>query len=119
MSMEKISNKKKGGKFELELVALLGGQGYWAHRFAEAADGSQPCDVIAVKDRIAYIYDCKTCDAKTFSIDRLEENQIRCFEKWLACGNEMPHIAVKRKDGKIIFIPYDELKEKKRINIYT
>lgn len=116
--MKKISNKAKGTSFENDFVALLGGQGYWAHRFAEAADGSQPCDVIGVKNGIAYLFDCKTCDAKTFSIKRLEENQIRCFEKWLACGNSMPMVAVKTKKGHIFFIPYDELKEKKNIHIY-
>lgn len=116
--MKQISNKKKGGKFELELVALLGGQGYWAHRFAEAPDGSQPCDVIGVKNGIAYIWDCKTCDAKTFSIKRLEENQIRCFEKWIACGNTMPMVAVKTKKGNVFFVEYAELKAKKNIHIY-
>lgn len=115
--MKKISNKKKGGKFELELVALLGGQGYWAHRFAEAADGSQPFDVIGVKNKIAYVWDCKTCDSAVFNISRLEQNQIFAFEKWIACGNTMPHIAVKTKTGKIIFLSYKELKEKKSIHI--
>ena len=117
MAATSQNNKQKGTKWENELVALLGGQGYWAHRFAENVDGSQPCDVIAVRNMIAYIFDCKTCDADFFDISRLEENQIRCFEKWLACGNTMPHIAVKRKDGEIFFIPYDELKRKKRIRI--
>ncbi len=113
-----MNNKRKGTFFEKEFVKLLGSNGYWAHRMAEAEDGSQPFDVIAVKDKIAYAYDCKTCDAKTFSISRLEENQILAFEKWLSCKNTEPMIAIKTKNGHIILVGYQELKEKGRIKLY-
>lgn len=110
-----MSNKSKGTDFENDFVALLGQQGYWAHRIAEAQDGSQPFDVIAMKAGVSYVWDCKTCDAKIFSIKRLEENQISSFERWLACGGTMPMVAIKTKKGHIVFVEYAELKEKGKI----
>ena len=111
-----MSNKAIGTQFENEFCDLLSSEGYWVHFIAPDARGAQPFDIIAAKDGKAFAFDCKTCVAKTFTISRLEDNQIMAFELWLRCGNGDPVIAVKH-EGKVYLISYSELKEKKSIRI--
>ena len=68
-----ISNKKIGSYFEQEFCEFLSKKGFWAHFINPNRNGSQPFDVIAVKDGIAYAFDCKTCVRESFSIARVEE----------------------------------------------
>jgi Holliday junction resolvase len=109
-------NKKLGTEFEREFVKLLNSDGFWVHFIEPKRDGSQPFDIIAVKDGVAFAIDCKTCVKKTFNIDRLESNQVLAFNKWLRCGNSMPLIAVKHQ-GQIYMIPYLLLKKEKSLRI--
>lgn len=100
--------KKIGSEFEQELCELLTVNGFWVHFITPDKTGSQPFDIIAVKNNIPIAIDCKTCEADTFNISRLEDNQIMAFGKWLACGNEYAVIFIKHK-GRIYFIPYDAI----------
>lgn len=111
-----MNNKKIGNDFEREFVKLLTEKGFWVHFIEPKPNGSQPFDVIAVKNNDAYVFDCKTCVSKWFSIDRLQDNQVMSFEKWLSVGNTMPYIAIKYKDT-ILLLPYDRLKEEGKINL--
>lgn len=111
-----MNNKKLGTQFEQEFCTLLAQCGYWAHFITPDKAGSQPFDVIACKDNKPYAFDCKTCEADTFNISRLEDNQIMAFEKWLRCNNEYAYIAVKHK-GIVRLIEYSELKAKKSIKL--
>ena len=95
---------------------MLRHKGYWVHFIAPDNRGSQPFDIIAVKDGKAKAIDCKTCVAKKFTINRLEDNQIMAFEKWLKCGNVEPEIWVEH-NNKLIVIKYSELKELKTISL--
>ena len=110
------SNKKIGTDFEKKMCEVLAQRGYWVHFIVPDIRGAQPFDIIAVKNGKALAVDCKTCVANTFKINRLEDNQIMAFEKWLACGNDMPIIAVLHND-MIYEIPYDQLKEKQSIKL--
>lgn len=60
-----MSNKKLGNDFESEFCKILSEHGYWCHNMAQNAAG-QPADVIAVKDTIAYLIDCKVCSNDKF-----------------------------------------------------
>lgn len=111
-----MNNKKLGTAFERKMVEQLSSQGYWVHFISPDNRGSQPFDIIAVKNGLAVAIDCKTCKDKVFRFGRLEENQIFAFEKWLACGNANPFIAVEH-DDRIIMIDYIELKEKGKIDL--
>ena len=51
-------NKTMGNHFEEELCELLAEQGFWAHNLAQNQVG-QPADVLAVRDNIAVLIDCK------------------------------------------------------------
>lgn len=105
-----MNNKRLGTQFERELVKALADLGWWAHFIIPNAAGAQPFDVIAVKDGKTLAIDCKTSSDHIFRISRLEENQILAFEKWIACGNEDPYIAVKYDEIFILFVNYKTLK---------
>lgn len=113
-----MNNKKLGTAFERELCELLATRGYWVHFITPDNRGAQPFDIIAVKDEKAISLDCKTLAERTksFNFSRLEDNQIFAFEKWLACGNSTPMIAIKWRD-EIYVVDYLTLKKKKSIKM--
>ena len=111
-----MNNKKLGNAFEKEICKLLAHRGFWVHFIVPDARGAQPFDIIAVKDGKAIAIDCKTCVANNFNINRLEDNQISSFEKWIACGNSDPVIAVKH-DHKLYWIPYSMIQECKSVKL--
>lgn len=111
-----INNKRLGTAYEREICDFLAAAGYWVHFIAPDARGAQPFDIIAVRSGIAYAIDCKTCASKTFSIERLEDNQIMAFERWMKCGNGIPYLAVKHKD-KTYWISYNDLKSRRVIDL--
>lgn len=104
-----MNNKKIGNEFEIEFCQLMAADGYWVHFISPDNRGAQPFDVIAAKDGKPIAVDCKTCVAKSFSINRLEQNQISAFELWLKCGNGDPWVAVKHK-GEVYLFRYVDLR---------
>ncbi len=111
-----MTNKKLGTEFERELVDILSQQGYWVHFITPSSSGSQPFDVIASKDNIPIVADCKTSSTKYFNISRLEDNQIMAFELWLNKGNKYAFIFIKYND-RIYRIPYRMLAGLKKLNL--
>ena len=104
-----MTNKKLGTSFESELCDLLSEQGFWAHNFAQNKDG-QPADVIAVKNKKAYLIDCKVCSTrKGFDLSRMEDNQDLSMELWRDCGNGEGWFAVKL-ESQIYMIPHFTVK---------
>lgn len=89
-----MNNRKTGNSFEAEFCDLLFQHGYWVHNLAQNAAG-QPADVIAVKNSVPYLIDCKVCSGKTFSLSRIEENQRMAMKLWDDCGNGTGRFAVK------------------------
>lgn len=89
--IKKISNKQKGSKFENDFAEYLYKKGYWVHLIANSAHtGSQPCDIIAMKNDFTELYDCKTLENKNgiFTLERVEQNQINAYKKIRQCGNK-------------------------------
>ena len=86
------------------------------HFITPAANGSQPFDIIAVKSGSPLAVDCKTSVDHIFRINRLENNQVMAFEKWLKCGNGEPYIAVKYNEN-VYLLEYRRLKENGRIDL--
>lgn len=97
------SNRATGNAFEQEFSELLFAYGYWVHRLTQDSAG-QPADVIAVKNKIAYLIDCKDCSAKGFDLRRVEENQISAMRLWDECGNGQGWFAIKAQ-GEIYMLP--------------
>lgn len=99
-----LSNKRMGNTFETEFCELLYAHGFWVHNLAQNAAG-QPADVIAVKNKTAYLIDCKVCSCDRFPLSRVEENQHFAMGTWKACGNGEGWFALKVED-EIIMIPH-------------
>ena len=108
------NNKQIGTEFERKVCEILSADGWWVHFISPDNRGAQPFDIIAVKEGRAIAADCKTCEGKIFSIDRLEDNQRLAFEKWQRCGNSEPMLFVKHRN-EVFCIEYYELKLYKRI----
>ena len=98
------SNRAVGNAFEQELCDLLYAYGFWAHNLKQDNSG-QPADVIAVRNKIAYLIDCKDCSAKGFDLRRVEENQITAMQLWDECGNGQGWFAIKVPTGDIYMLP--------------
>lgn len=113
-----MNNKKLGTAFEKEMCELLKNRGYWVHFITPDNRGAQPFDIIAVKDGKAFAIDCKTLSekVKSFSISRLEYDQIFAFERWLKCGNSTPKVVVKWRE-RIYAIDYPLLKSRGTIKM--
>lgn len=98
------SNRAVGNAFEQELCELLFDKGFWAHNLKQDNSG-QPADVIAVKNKTAYLIDCKDCSSKGFDLRRVEDNQITAMELWGQCGNGQGWFAIKVPTGDIYMLP--------------
>lgn len=106
-----MNNKKLGTQFEKRICKMLQNDGWWVHFIEPKPDGSQPFDIIAVRYDRAVAIDCKTSITNRFGIDRLQDNQVFAFEKWMKCGNGHPYVIVEYKGKDIYVIPYPYLKE--------
>ena len=111
-----MNNKSIGTEFERQMCELFAQNGYWVHFISPDSRGSQPFDIIAVKDGHSVVFDCKTCKDHIFRIDRLEDNQLMAFEKWLMCGNSMPFVAIEHKTA-VYMIDYSRLKKERKIDL--
>lgn len=91
-----MNNKVLGNSFEKEYAKILRERGYWVTFLTPKKNiGSQPCDLIAVKDDKPILIDCKTCKTHLFSINRIEENQRQAFKRYSKCGNTKFILAIK------------------------
>lgn len=111
-----LNNKRLGNSFEVAFCHTLNDMGYWVHFITPNKAGAQPFDVIAVKNGKTLACDCKTSCKPIFPFSRLEDNQVFAFEKWLACGNTNPKIAV-LWESKVYLLDYRDLKEKGKIDL--
>ena len=98
------SNRAVGNAFEQEFCELLYAYDFWVHRLTQDSAG-QPADVIAVRNKVAYLIDCKGCSAKGFDLRRVEENQINAMKLWDECGNGQGWFAIKVPTGDIYMLP--------------
>ena len=98
------SNRAVGNAFEQEFSELLYAYGFWVHRLTQDSAG-QPADVIAVRNKTAYLIDCKDCSVRGFDLRRVEENQITAMQLWDECGNGQGWFAIKAPTGDIYMLP--------------
>lgn len=100
-----MTNKKLGNDFEIELCDLLAEHGFWVHPLSMNKSG-QPADIIAVRNKTAYLIDAKVCSSRGFTLSRMEENQDLAMERWKECGNGQGWFALKVPTGEIYMIPH-------------
>ena len=100
-----MNNKTLGNGFEQELCEKLSEYGYWVHNLAMNKAG-QPADIIAVRNKIAYLIDAKVCSSKGFALSRVEENQELSMTLWEERGNGQGWFALKVPTNEIYMIPH-------------
>ena len=103
-----MGNKSLGSSFERDFGELLSKSGYWVHILQDNRNG-QPFDVIAAKNNITRVFDCKVC-SDGFRLSRMEPNQISAMQLWESCGNQEGAFAIKAlKAGTVYIIPFRSL----------
>ncbi len=100
-----MSNKTLGNGFEQELCEKLSEYGFWATNLAMNKAG-QPADILAVRNKIAYLIDAKVCSSKGFALSRVEENQELSMDLWNSCGNGQGWFALKVPTDEIYMLPH-------------
>ena len=114
----KVHNKVLGNNFEKEMAQILKDKGFWVHLITPARyTGSQPADIIAVKDNKTILIDCKTCSTNLFPLSRVEQNQRLAYKRFKECGNTEYFLAIKY-DEKIYLVPLEVIDfDKKYIDL--
>lgn len=112
-----MTNKKIGNDFEQELCEKLSPFGFWVHPL-NANKAGQPADIIAVRNKVAYLIDAKVCSSRGFALSRVEENQELAMELWQECGNGQGWFAIKLPTDEIYMIPLVVIQAYKRGQAY-
>ena len=105
-----MTNKKLGNDFEQELCEKLSEHGFWCHNMAMNKSG-QPADIIAVRNKQAYLIDAKVISSQRgFALSRVEENQDLAMDLWNERGNGQGWFAFKLPNNEIYMIPHFTIK---------
>lgn len=72
--------------------------------------GSQPADIVAIKNNIATLIECKNLDNKSgkFPLSRIESNQWLAYKKLKECHNSNMALAIYWNDN-VYFVNFDLL----------
>lgn len=105
-----MNSKQIGNQFEKAFLKYLSDNGWWAHFMIPNRAGSQPFDVIAIRNDKVYAIDCKTCATDRFAINRIESNQHFAFMElvWKTqaqCGLIVLH------DDEMYYVPFELILE--------
>lgn len=100
-----MNNKTLGNNFEQELCEKLSEYGFWTHNLAMNKAG-QPADIIAVKNKKAYLIDAKVCSSRGFALRRVEDNQELAMGLWNDRGNGQAWFAMKLPNDEIYMLPH-------------
>ena len=99
-----------GKTFEIDLCNYFKDNGYYVIYNEKGISGSQPVDMIVIKNNIATMIECKNLENKNgkFPISRIEANQLLSYKFAKSCGNHNFIIAV-HWNNNIYFIDFDLL----------
>lgn len=93
-----MSNKSNGSAFEKEFAKILSLNGFWVRADKGSA---QTCDLIAGRNNIIYLFECKVCAKNYFTENRIEDNQRDSRRRFLTTGNKNAWFVYKLPDGGI------------------
>lgn len=100
-----MENRTIGVSFEKEMCDYLSHKGWWALNITQNETG-QPADIIATKNNVSMLIDCKVCTNNTFPFSRVEGNQETAMQLWMDKGNTYVYFALKLNDGEVYFMSY-------------
>ena len=101
---------KLGKDFEEQLCWWLSSNGYYVIYNEKGMSGSQAADIVAIKNNVATLIECKNLENKTgiFNLNRLEANQWLAYKHLKETHNSNMIVAIKW-DNKVYFINFDLL----------
>lgn len=101
-----LKQYKSGKKFEEEFCWWLRKNGYYPEYHEKSASGSQNGDVTAIKNNIAYKFECKNLqNSTTFPLSRIEANQLLSYKAFKECSNTNMILVIKNFNN-IYFIDF-------------
>lgn len=113
--MARQSNRLIGNQLEREVAAKLSAHGYWVHLLTQSTVG-QPADMIAVKNRRAYLIDAKQCRGHTFEARRIEDNQYMAMHSFQERGNGVGWFAIHFSSGPIYMVPLSTFTDRAHVS---
>lgn len=89
-------SQENGKKFEEGFCEILSKDGFFVIYNEKGMSGSQPCDLVAMKDNTPYLIECKNLENKNglFPVERLEANQRLAYKRFRKCGNTIYDLAI-------------------------
>ncbi|WP_250277228.1 Holliday junction resolvase RecU [[Clostridium] colinum] len=108
-----MNNKVIGNEFEKEFALYLQSKGMFVYNLPNKHTG-QPFDIIAVKGYIFFAFECKHCKGDTFSLSRVEDNQMQALRK-LEKAKANNYFFVFKFDDEIRFCEASYIKDKLKI----
>lgn len=95
-----------GKNFELQLCEYFAKNNYYVIYNEKGVTGSQPVDMVVIKNNIATMIECKNLEnSNSFPINRLEMNQLLSYKRFCECNNTNFIIAIKNKNN-VYFIDF-------------
>lgn len=110
-----IKSYKTGKKFEEELCEFFADKNYYVVYNEKGVSGSQPFDILIIRDNICFALECKNLENKSgiFNIDRVEENQLLAYKRFRECRNHNFILAISWNNN-VYFINFDLLEYYKK-----
>lgn len=101
--MGKLS-QRNGKRFEERLCEYFSKKGYYVIYNEKGVTGSQPTDIVIIKNNIATLIEAKNLDNTTgrFPLNRVEMNQHLAYKKYRSCKNTNFVLAINWNDGVYI-----------------
>jgi len=92
-------------QFQQWVCKELSEHGFWAYETINKPSG-QPVDIIAAKNNVTYIIECKVTKSDRFPLSRVEDNQIMAIEKFSRCGNTQSWFAFyfRKHPDSVLFV---------------
>ena len=102
-----------GNLFEKKWANFLFNAGFWVYILPIST--GQPCDILGIRNNIAYLYECKHCEKDIFNCNRIEPNQRTSAEFYRNLGNTNYYLVVQYKSG-IKLYHFRDIETKKTLN---
>lgn len=96
-----------GAEFERLVADLFQKNGFWALRIPKNERGAQPFDILAIRGDVVYAVDCKVCERKYFSLNRIEDNQWISMDVMKRKTNAVLGFVIFHNE-RLFFVSYDE-----------
>lgn len=99
-----------GRNFEQKLCNFYSKKGYYVIYNEKGVTGSQPCDLVVIRNNIATLIEAKNLTNKSgiFNCDRIEQNQLNAYKMYKSKQNSHFELAI-NWNGAVYLIDFELL----------